>query len=166
MTKIDFKESEYDKAYETYKTQVLTIAQISTGFVTINATILGLGINFQKAWLFLLGSLVSMVIIAIARSGERASRVFLMRAVQLEDELGNKDDSVSSLWTAYFYGTQRLGELREIAKIKNIDEKMKRLRQLKTRLNWNKYVLLIYCAILGQIALAILLPLILGWEFF
>lgn len=89
-----------------------------------------------------------------------------MRAIQLEDELGNKDDSVTSLWTAYFYGTERLGELREIAKVKSIEEKMKKIRRLKTRLNFNKYVVLVYVAVIGQIVLAFLLPKILGWEFF
>jgi hypothetical protein len=166
MAKKDFKETEYTKAFETYRTQILTTIQIVTGFVTINATIVGLGINFQKSWLFLLGGIVSLVIVASVRSGERASRVFLMRAVQLEDELGTKDDSISSLWTAYFYGPQRLSKLREIAQIKNIDEKMRSLRHLKTRLDFNKYILLIYFAILGQIVLAILLPVILGWDFF
>lgn len=167
MPKQDFNESEYDKAYETYKSQILGVIQIVAGFVTVNATILGLGINFQKAWLFLVGGLVSFVIVVVIRSGERASRIFLMRAIQLEEVLGNGDSSISSLWTAYFYGTQRLDELKKIAKIENIEEKILQIRDFKTRFGLrNKFILLALFAILGQIALAIMLPSIWGWPFF
>ena len=58
----DFKQSEYDKAFDTYKAQILTLVPLVTGFVTVNATVLGLGVTFQKAWLFLVGAIFSFAI--------------------------------------------------------------------------------------------------------
>ena len=164
--KKSFQELEYEKALETYRTQLLTIVQIVTGFVAVNATVIGLGVSFQTSWLFVVGALISFVTGLVIRSGERAMRVFLMRVIQLEAELGDGDSSITSLWAAFLYGAHKLREFQAIASLERVESKIEELRKLTSRFNSNKYLLLVGLAVVGQIALAVILSVFFGWSVF
>ena len=160
-----FRQAEYDKAFETYRTQIVTIIQIVSGFVALNATILGIGLTVQKAWLFLVGALISLVTAFVILSGERASRPFLMRAIQLELDYGDKDSSVTSLWAALLYGVDGLRKFQDIAQTERVEEKLDGLNNVTSRINSSRFLLLVYSAVITQIVLAVILPLIFSWSF-
>lgn len=86
--KNQFRLNEYDKAYSTYQTQITTIIQLVSAFVTLNATVLGIGLSIQKTWLFIVGACISGITALIISRGEMATRVFLTRCIEIESTQG------------------------------------------------------------------------------
>lgn len=149
--------NEYDKAYSTYQTQITTIIQLVSAFVTLNATVLGIGLSIQKTWLFIVGACISGITALIISRGEMATRVFLTRCIEIESTQDEGKHSITSSWAAFLYGPGFPEKFLEASKHKSQKDRIQALMEIKSRVNSSKFVLMIYLAILVQIALSVAL---------
>lgn len=162
----EFLKKEYEIAVDTYRTQIITAVQIVSGFVALAVTVVGIGIGYKKSWLFLAAALISIVIFFVIKSTERVTRPFLLRAIEIENSIGSKGNSIVSFWFLFFYKEKGYKKILEaISEGTNI-KRYKKLNELKSRLNNSIYVILLMLTILILIFLSYYLQTLESWTFF
>ena len=165
-SKKEFRLAEYDNIYKTYTTQITTLLQLISGFAVLSITVIGMGINAQKSWLFLVSALISLIAKSVVLRGEKTTRIFLVRAIQLENNLGDKEHSIVTSWVAVIYGYDTMKQFQSIALMKNVEEQLEKIRHVKSRLQSDKYIRLLNFSVATQVVIAIALSTFLNWSFF
>lgn len=163
----EFKLKEHEQVMETYREQIGMAMQIVSGLIVVNATVLGFAVSLEVAGLFLIGALISGVILLVIESGERSSRSVLLRGIQLELEFG-QPSSIGSVWAAKFYGEKYLREAQNVLVAEEESQKLEKLLAFSSvspsKKSTVRYMLIAALAVVGQILLAILLPVIQNWR--
>lgn len=164
--KIDFLKLEYEISIETYKTQITTTIQIVTGFVALGVTILGIGISYKKSWLFLAAGLLAIVTFMVIKSAERTTRVFILRAIEIENILGSKSNSVVSFWAFYFYNHKGYKKILEAISETDTLKRYDKLKNISSKLDTSIYMIIIVLSVLILFFLSFFLQTLNDWAFF
>ena len=155
MEKPEFLKLEYEKSIELYKTQINTIIRSVISLTVLNVTAVGLGIREDGTpWLFAIGAMLTIVIAVVGFVGERTTRVFLLRAIEIEHIFGFKHHSLMSQWGIFSHG-QNFQKYLAALKVEDPNERIKVLKKIKSILPYRLLFPLTIVAIAVQIILAI-----------
>jgi hypothetical protein len=164
-----FEATQYEQAFETYKSSLAWYVQLTVALVAANATLLVYAIRMEIAGVMLVGPVFPGVIAYMYGKFRRLALPALYTAVSIERRAG----PAGSDWLASTLVSQQMSrayvqELQDIAALDDPEERMARLRRVPPPIlapgEELGIVFLVGLALL-QVALAVLLPRLFGWRF-